>query len=397
VKTSTIVAALALSVAAACNETPSAPLREITLSFCSFTTWIAYQNEGGEWRGLPGGGSFTIRATERLTIAMVEEDLAPFLQLHFLTAEQAAATYTCPSAGSTKTVHGTVRGLGAGDEAYVTMGLGIATASSAFPSFTLGAPEGAADLVATQQYYANPAVLVRRVIVRRAENHLNGATIQDLDFASSEAFAPQENVLTLTGVAAGTAIDAQTNILTNGGTENVLGYAPGVGPSATLYSMPASRVQVGDLHIARAGDAGRSISLYYNTPSDRTLSLGPPASQPNFTTVDNAGPLRLRVDIASQPEYGSGLRMFLYQRPPQASQFHTVYVVASKEYFGGTPATWSFTIPDLRGVAGFETAWGLEPGSYLWDLRVLGSPYGFTSRSAHDGDVFRSASASSPP
>jgi hypothetical protein len=69
-------------------------------------------------------------------------------------------------------------------------------------------------------------------------------------------------------------------------------------------------------------------------------------------------------------------------------------VSATREYFGGTPMTWSVVVPDLSGLPGFLPAWELTPGTTLWTVGVSGVPYAFSPATARDGDVYRGASVS---
>ncbi|MDQ3697158.1 MAG: hypothetical protein M3373_03905 [Gemmatimonadota bacterium] len=392
-----IFASLTLIAIAACGDDPTGPTREITLSFCSNLSWVAYQNEGGAWTRLANSaGTYTLRATERLAIVTVHApgpNLAT-LELHFLTADQAVTTFRCgvtpPTA--TKILHGSVRGLGSNDQAYVMVGPSIAVVHAAIPTFTItGVRNGPVDVVATHMLpFSSQSVRVQRVIVRRAENRANNSTMPALNFDSTEAFEPQYNTLTLTGVPAGSTIGAQTDFLTPSETLNPLGWNGVQGSSVPIYSVPASRLVQGDLQQLNAGTSHRHMLLYYTVPVDRTVALGPEPSAPSFTTLESSPTLRLRVDVGAQPEYASQILFYLFQSS-SLTDGRTIGLWATKEYFGDTPTTWSLTIPDLSGVEGFQSSWGLQPGSYTWNLLVHGRPFGFSPRSARDGDVFYSA------
>jgi hypothetical protein len=396
------IAALSLC-AAACDDSVTAPTREITLYFCA--AWAAYQNEGESWESFPSAPrEVTFTATERLAIATVSRvgpQAEPLLEIHYLTAEQAEATFTCgaPESGtsSTKQLRGSVAGLSPGATVAISMGHGIATANATFPTFQVRAVrDGPADLIATHRppfTSTPPSGRVDKIIIRRDENHVDGATMPVLDFSSFEAFAPQSNTLTIDGLSAGTTLSVQTHIMTGRGASSFLKYDFDQSSAVvTTYSLPASRLADGDLHQANADTRNRSILFFYRDPTDRTLALGPVASTPVFTTTGSSSDQVVRIDVDAQPEYDSQISIILSHPQPSTSN-NTVVIRATKEYFGGTPATWSLTLPDLIGVPGFSPLWGLSPGGNGWTLTVSGLPYGFSSGSARDGDVYRSASA----
>jgi hypothetical protein len=128
---------------------------------------------------------------------------------------------------------------------------------------------------------------------------------------------------------------------------------------------------------------------------DRTLALGPAANRPVFT-IPGGSNLVLRIDVAAQPEYGSRISIVLAKPQPSTSNA-TVVITATKEYFGGTPSTWSLPFPDLTDVSGFFPLWTLSPNGNGWSLSVTGLPFDFSPASPRDGDAYRSASASGPP
>ena len=71
-----------------------------------------------------------------------------------------------------------------------------------------------------------------------------------------------------------------------------------------------------------------------------------------------------------------------------------VSLLVTKEYFGGTPVTWSIMVPDFTSVQGFPgddfRAYNLCSVSSLTNL-----PFVFAPRATHDGDIFYSLESSS--
>jgi hypothetical protein len=399
------IAALALS-AVACGDSPTAPEREITLYFCE-TAWAAYQNEGEPWRSFPSTPrEATFRATNRLAIATMNTSSSQ-LSVYYLTAEQAKATFTCnapPSGtGSTKQLHGSVAGVASDATVSISMGRNLAAATPTSPTFQVDAVgDRAADLVATH----NPPALnspdsplsirTDKFIIRRGEDHANGATMPVLDFSSSEAFAAQANALTIDALpsSAANTVQAIQNVVTQRGAYAFLRYDLYEGNNpVTTYSLPASRVADGDLHQIQVSTQGRTILFYYQSPADRTLSAGPTPFLPLFTEPASPSDHVVRIDVTSQPDYGSAITVDLNQFRPTSNIFYRI--TATKEYLGGTPAKWSLTVPDLTSVPGFTPSWALSTGTTLWTVGVSGVPYGFSPATARDGDIYRSANVSS--
>ena len=400
------MATLALT-AVACSDSPTAPRREITLHLCG-AAWAAYRNDGDAWQSLPSGLSTreaTFAATDRLAIATVSgvtgQFFAPFLQVHYLTAEQAEARFVCAGALSvapppnTKQLRGSVAGMNVEATVYISMGRGVASAETSFPNFQVSAPsDGPADLIATQ-FLSSPAPISGRadkIILRRSESHADGATMPVLDFASSEPFAPQPNTLTIDGFFTGT-VSVSTNVVTQRGAFGALKYDFDQSSAVvTTHSLPASRLVEGDLHVTSVVAGDRSILFFYRTPADRTIALGPPARTPVLTVPAGSSNEVVRIDVPSQPEYDSQITAVLAQPQPSTSN-NTVRISATREYFGGTPATWSLVVPNLTGVSGFSPSWGLSPGGNGARVTVTGIPHGHSSGSARDGDIYRSATA----
>lgn len=405
------VALVPLAAALACSDAPSGPAPTAPLTLCA-SEWMAYRNEGGAWTRAVADpdGKVRIDATARLAIAsasgMNTPNVVPHLRVDFLTAEQARVRFlrTCgdgtfsPTSG---TFSGVAQGIVAGGWADVRYGgVGASTLRADNPRFTLSAFDGARDLVATrwpsEQLMPDHA---DRVILRRAQRYTAGSSIA-LDFASDEAFPLAQHTVSWTGPRA----HLQVNLLTADGNDVVLQSSntstPGIGDGASstpLHSIPAARLAAGDLHQLMLGGGRRSVWLYYHEPRDRAVTFGPPASQPRFVTVGTSPNVRLRVEVPSQPEYGTFISASLSQFAVTNGYYgatNRVYMTATREYFGGTPRTWILEMPELSRVPGFQNVFGLHPGAYEWGLTVTSSPYWFRPSDATGGTTIRYASGS---
>lgn len=400
------VLALVALAATACDDTVVGSGREITLLFCG--QWAAYQNVGEPWVALPVAPDVaTFEASDRLAIATVSNVgslvLDPRLDIYYMTAAQAESTFTCGGTGNnlptaTKQLRGSVTGLGSGATVTISMGVIPAIADANFPSFLIRAPrEDLTDLIATHRLPSTTTQSSGRadkVIVRRGESHADGATMPVLDFSSAEAFAPQSNTLTINGMAVGELLSVQTLVTTVRGASNLLKYDFNQSASlVTTYSLPDGHRVEDDLHQTTAAAGSRSITFFYNAPADRTFSLGPVANTPVFTIPPTSSRELRRIEVRSQPEYDSQIAVTL--RTPQPSTARNVISIsATKEFFGGTPATWLLVLPDLTGVPGFSPSWEFGAGGNAWTLMVTSLPFAFAPDSARDGDVFRTATAS---
>jgi hypothetical protein len=393
-----LVCSLGAAVVGACSDA-TAPTRTVSLALCGNVDWAAYKNSDGDWtRFASGPGSYDVRLTERVAIATAGGTQFATVFVDFLTAEQAEKRYTCASATpGTRVVDGAFADLSGSEIGYVTFGPGIESGSATKPDFTMGGlPAGPLDLVATRMIFGNGEFSVPDVIVRRALNPPDGGTLDVLDLASAEAFTPQVNTLTLTGLpAASLSVGAQSDFLTASGTDNPLGGAESRGGMIPIYSVPDDRLEATDLHsvnVGTGGGVGLNLLAYYHTPGDRTLAIGPLVNEPTFTPEGTSPALRVRADVASQQEYDRSITVALFQVNNSTFQYRTTSMHATSEYFGGRPPTWTLTTPDFTAVEGFNSAWALEPIDYNWFVGVSRFPFGFSQHGANDGDVFRSAS-----
>ncbi len=385
--------AFAFVACATSTDNPTAPVANVALRLCPGGSWFAYRNEGGAWTHLPGqNGTFEFVTTERLAIAMARPALggaSSDLRVNFVTATQAEAVYGCRNATPTPVgrVSAVVRGRAADEYAEVSYGGSAATVGLIDSTTLLVAYAGATDLVATR-FTPRAPDHADRVIVRRAQNYPAGASIA-VDFSSSEAAALAEHVLTWNGSGGHVQVNYRTATGNNNVLQSTLVGVSGSGDmvrSTTLYSIPSARQVSGDIHELYLGQNQRAVTLFYRDARDRSLTVGPPASRPTFTTLATSPYVRLKVDIASQPEYDASVNLLFQQAGALVS------IGATKEYFGGTPQTWSLTIPDLSGIEGFDGAAGLKPGRFDWSMGVTSQPFVFAPLLATDGLVVRSAS-----
>jgi hypothetical protein len=358
----------------------------VAVALCPQANWAAIAMEGRLWQSIsPVRAALPLRAGERIGLARLRG--TPFqpdsLEIYYVTAEQAEGTFDCDVPATKRELHGTTVGIGgAFTSATIAMGhsLGYATAGG-LTNFTLWYPPGGpADLVAIADDLG-PAVIIRRGV-----DYPDGSAIPVLDFSSGEAFVLQTNTVTPIGTTP-YEWDATSEVITQRGTRGVLRnwYPEDGSTTASMYSVPATKLLDGELNSVSVSDGYRTATVFYRLASDLTIELGRLASVPTVTRTGTAPNRLLRIDLASQPEYGSQITLVQCGIQP-VLQGPTL--IATKEYFGGTPTTWSITIPDLQVVQGFPSYLPDPRLSGLCGINVTDRPYLVAPR---DGDTYRSA------
>lgn len=374
-----ISAFLLALVTAACGD-GSGPLSG--LSLCPAATWAGMQREGGDWKTIPAiRSAVSLNPGEHIGLARVRHGFqTDTLQIFYVSAEQAESTFPCVAVPN-KELHGTVSG--ASNVAIRIAGSG-ASSGTILNDYTLhGVADGPVDLVATR--LDDPPA----AIIRRAVNYPTGSEIPLLDFASAESFNLQPNTITV-GNTNNVQFAAQNQIITQNGTLGLLDFTgASTGSTLTIYSVPESKLANGELQMLTVnGPVAREATVFYRQPGDRSIDLGPSANAPVVTRTA-APDVSFHIDVPSQPEYGSQIVFDLCL--PQSGFNSVGSLLATKEYFGGTPATWSFDIPDLKSVSGFPTSWPDPRLGGVCTTIVSSRPYLLTPRTARDGDSYRSA------
>src|SRR5438046_245322 len=151
--------------------------------------------------------------------------------------------------------------------------------------------------------------VITRLILRRDIDVPDSTTLPVLDFASAEAFAPAVANVSLDGLGAESAASG-TRLLTD---RDELTVSLMIGPTTDVtrpyVALPESQLLAGDLQILAASvsaattGSARSATLYFRTPTDRTLTLGAPLIPPTFSTVASAPALRLRAHFVPHSDY----------------------------------------------------------------------------------------------
>lgn len=367
---------------------PPAP-RLVQVEYCSSLApqWVAFQDGDGAWtRAAPTAtGANTVFQHSFETNRGGIATLSPgglgitVLSVRYGKPEELATAgntrpLLCGNPDS-KTLLGTIAGLGANETAAVSGGLlsrSVVT-PAAGGQFSLKAlPGGPRDLIATRTAGANGPVT--GIILRRNVNLPDSTTLPVFDFSSAEAFAPATATLTVPGLGPEGA-SVSLRLITE--TAEVF-LSP---PSASLLAarpyaaVPAAKLQPTDLQVLFASTASggdiRSAQVFFRSPADRTLALPALIARPVFATVEAAPSLRLRAQFAPQADYDRETSI-IYQEGAT-----TNVSVSMTAAYAALVGGYDLVVPDLSGVPGFDPAWALHPGDMLrWTASRIGGTLG---------------------
>jgi uncharacterized membrane protein len=359
----------------------------VSFRFCQspLPIWVAYQDNTGPWTRVTAGANntYSFSITSRGGVAIVTPVGSGFsLDVVYATTSELAAigpswegdcTFTAPG---TKQLTGTVQGVGASEDATVTMGSVEATVTPPDATYTLNnLPDGALDLIAVRgsSSFAPLAFTTNKLIIRRSVNLPHGSTIPVLDFNGSESIAPVSANLTIDGLGSDVP-SIFVSYLTATSTDATLTLRFGDGGATQSYQgVPASAQAASDVHSALvfAGSATttRLLATTFKTAGNRTVSLGPDVATPTVTVLGSTPYVRYRMQLPVQAEYNA----MAFATFTQDATDRDASIFATAGYFGTTPTTWDLSIPDLTGAAGFDGNWGLRPGTVTdWAASAAG-------------------------
>jgi hypothetical protein len=347
----------------------------LTLDFCSNESpvFFAYRNDGGNWTSVSesADNSFTFDVTEKVGIAMTFDFGDEILtDVYYATRTELLplSDKACNESVGAKTVNGSVSNVATGEQAYVSMGGSEIVVAPPPSTFSLtSVPSGPQDLIAHREVTTIEGLAPDRVVIRRAQNPVSGATLAALDFSAATSDPLTVNLASITGLTGGEDNYLDVYFETALGTEHTLWLAPLFSTSTqTLYGIPAALTQSGDLHRldlqaeATSGATYRVVRRWYRNPANQSLSLGPNLPTPGITSAGTTPYLRLRASLPSQPDYGSFATAYFIQG---TSFLRSVFVTETSGYRGGTPATWTLEIPNLSSTGDYPADAGLVSGS----------------------------------
>ena len=405
----TLVAAPLVALSVSCTDgitTLDPTLDEIVLAFCAteLPTWFAYQNQGGSWTRVQpdANNAFVFDASDRVAIAMAFDfGTSRLTDVYYTHVNELLplSNKACTETSGTKTVNGSVSGLSSSETAFISMSSSTATASSLQPGWSLNdVVNGPQDLIAHREVGTLGASSTpNRVIVRRNQNPVSGATLPVLDFAGTEWQAVATNTLSISGLLSGESNYFDIEFSTATGTSHPLYPSPYfTSPSQTLYGIPSGLTQTGDLHLidlnalATSGAGYRTVLHWYRNPANKSLTLGAALNTPSVQNITSTPYVRMRTMLQSQSDYPDFATAYFIQ----ASR--SVFVTVSAAHLGGTPTTWTNEIPDFSAAGGYPTNAGLQSGaSTEWVVEAFdGSLADYISATPTEGSTVRLAGRS---
>lgn len=356
---------------------PEPVVGSLTLDFCTAEApvWFAYQNQGGDWTRVDGtlDDTYTFDVSERVAIAMTFDFGTEVLtDIYYATRTELLplSDRACIETFGAKTINGSVANVPIGDSAVVSMS-GAETVVLPPPStFQLqGVPNGPQDIVAHNELLTIEGHQPDRVIIRRAQNPTNNATIPVLDFGTTTSDPLTVNLASISGLNASEDNYLDVFFQTALGTNHYLYAAPFFSTNTqTIYGVPSGLTQQGDLHQLdlqaqpSSGESYRVIRRWYRDPSNQSLALGPALNMPGISSLGSSPYLRLRASVQSQSEYDSFATAYFIQEP-SLNDLRSVFVTHTAGFHGGTPSTWQLDIPDVTEAGGYPGFAGLVSGN----------------------------------
>jgi hypothetical protein len=360
--------------------------------------WVAAQDGTGAWTRVAGNASheYSFQITNRGGIAYVEDNGGGnfTLTVDYGTRQelQAQGSGLCEAGtGQTKTINGTVVGMGATDAAaFIGLGSSSATVIPAFSlNFTLDDVEpGPVDLVGARM---GENFQTNRLFIQRNLNPPNNSSVT-VDFAGPNSFAPATANVTFANLGSDEAM-LSSMFMTANRTFTFLGFSDAsTATSRQFTGVPADRRLAGDIHwlmgfASAAGDENpthmRMVTHAFQTLADRTFSFGAPMSAVMVNVVAAQPYARLRLSYPVQADYNS------YFTAEFSQSSHDASVSMSAGYAEGA-GTVNLEVPDFSGVAGWNNTWGLRPGFQTeWTMTAMGVPTGSFLNPFADNTVLR--------
>jgi hypothetical protein len=376
--------------------------------------WLAVQNGNGTWAKVAVGtnNTFTFPVGATGGVAYVQQAGTGFSTTVLygsgteLTAIASGDPCRIEAQTGTKRVNGTTAHISP-SPVFATLSIGGADTlyqANTGPNFTLaGVPNGTRDLFAAVHGAANANGFtpLQRLLIRRNINYANNATMPQLDFSGPESFIPPTHRVLINNLGTDQQTVSESFVTANGATATLvenIGATFQPGPGVLYFAVPDSLLQPGDLHAIQvaAAPAGnnpisfRIMLMMLHSATDPTITFGPPLNTPTVTSVAATPYLQPRAQLQSQSAY-SGVVDAQF-----AQSANSVDVAATAAYFGGAPATWTVSVPDLT-AAGYDPTWGLKSGTSLdWQVNAFaGDVLVFAGATPFDGAQILGAGRSS--
>ena len=388
----------------------------VSVTFCTEDApiWVAAQDGAGAWtQVLKNAGTSTYQfsfPSGKGGVAVVDTvGTDTELNVTYGTLAEFTAfggTVNSGRCASNKTVSGSFVGVSPTTE-FATANLGGSSAFTTPGGSTnfalLNVPAGPQDLVATRGDFTASPFTINRIILRRALNPADGSTLPVLDFNAAEAFAPATANVTVTGLGTDEASIAAIFTGVRGSAfgllSSIASYTAASG-AKPYFAIPLAQLQPNEFQQLSAtasapgpSTSDRTAAVYFRSPVNQTLAVGPALSAPTVTKLVTAPNARPRVQLPGQPQYNR----LISANYDQSGTTRHANVSATALYYGSAPVTWDLALPDLSAAAGWTSTWGLlDVGPVInWDVSAQGGAISFLDPTIVDGSTSQSASISS--
>ena len=339
---------------------------------CFQVLWFAYQDGSGAWTPITGTNgvySFNINASTGGYAYVVQQGAVTQTIVQYLTRAEltTAPINLCPTAATTRTVNGTVTGLGLTDFASFWLGAGSASATTNGAFSMTNVQQGTHDFIAYRHDnlrditgMGNPD----RAALRRDQNIAAGGSVAPVDFGGGDSFDPATASVTVNGVAGGEQITHgmayyTTAACTYAGLYAFAGFD--AMPAFTVSGIPAAMQRGTDYHqiyvtgVTQASPtspptATRTVEEWFHTLGTRAVML--PAAMPAPTITTLTGPYkRLQAAYVVPGDYQLNT-IFAYT---ESTNLKYASVSASLGYLGGANAT--LAMPNFDGMTNWNNTW----------------------------------------
>jgi hypothetical protein len=323
--------------------------------------WVGGQNGSDPWVAVTGVSDvYRFNVTNgRGGYAFVLSSAGSFQTLVQLMtqAEITAIPITfCGPDPAGKTISGTAAGIGATDQALISLGgRNAPVVTPATLNFMItGVPSGLQDLVGYRRALIN-GDLGQSAVIRRDQNIADGGSVGRVNFDSTEAFAPASATITVAGLVGGETVPLHgMDYRVGAGCEAAPLYPFGDGGvSFTAFGIPAIQQRANDFHGISItgqipGGGTRTIVEYFHTLANRTVTMS--AAMPAPTITPLAAPYKRLQAVYTLPTDFNFQTQFTY-----ASATRSVTMLATLGYLGGQATTLAFA--DYSGLAGWDNSW----------------------------------------
>ncbi len=343
----------------------------VVMTFCAQSgvpLWLAAQTFGGAWTQVtPVGNVYSFNITTKGAVAWVTQNGGQTsLTLIYGTVADLnqRGGSQCGGTGATKTVNGTAAGLTATDLGTFAMGGGSTTLFATGGPFQLtGVRDGLQDLLATRTSFVTG--FVNKVFISRGLNPVDGGSVGTVDFAT--ALDPVGRTATVLNLGADQAAFSSLFNTSNGTGANISAFAP-ISGSNTLgwLGVPDVNTVAGDWHMQSViatpsgnmtGFPFRSVTQFNRFSADRTYTLPAYINTPPTVQVTGTAPY-VTINSSWTVQGADFDDFWMLNYNPNSGTVSSVSIMGSAGYFGGGPVT--LDLPNFG--AGFNAAWGLQPG-----------------------------------